>query len=114
MTNEKLRAACGLDCKQCPAYIARETNDDELRAKTAVEWSVTFGANFLPEQINCVGCMGDGVHGGYCFACPVRACVISKAIPHCNACADFISCRIRKDFEEHSGLKMEALFAEEK
>lgn len=113
MTNEKLRAACGLDCKQCPAYTARETNDNELRAKTAAEWSAAFGANFLPEQINCISCLIDGVHGGYCSVCPVRACVISKDLPNCHSCSDFSSCQIRKDFEAHSGLKMEELFAKE-
>ena len=35
----KLIAACGLDCAACPAYIASATNDEELRKKTAAEWS---------------------------------------------------------------------------
>ena len=31
---------CGLDCENCAARIATVNNDDELREKTAKEWSV--------------------------------------------------------------------------
>lgn len=108
--NEKLRAACGLDCKQCGAYIARKTNDDALRAKTAKEWSATYGVNFSPKQINCVGCLVDGEHSGYCFACPIRACVIDKKLPHCYSCSDFTTCQKRQDFEQHAKLDIKKLF----
>ncbi|HQJ56387.1 MAG TPA: DUF3795 domain-containing protein [Caldisericia bacterium] len=36
---EKMMAYCGFDCTKCPAYIAKKENDDELRIRTAKEWS---------------------------------------------------------------------------
>ncbi len=35
----KYIAYCGLDCETCEAREATITNDDELRAKVAKEWS---------------------------------------------------------------------------
>ncbi len=37
---KQLIACCGLDCENCTARIATVNNDDELREKTAKEWSV--------------------------------------------------------------------------
>ena len=37
---KQLIACCGLDCENCAARIATVNNDDELREKTAKEWSV--------------------------------------------------------------------------
>ena len=39
MTQEQLVAICGINCLGCPAYVARKTDDNELREKTAKEWS---------------------------------------------------------------------------
>ena len=33
---------CGLDCEVCPVFIARKHDDDELRLKTAQEWSALY------------------------------------------------------------------------
>ncbi|HCU05286.1 MAG: hypothetical protein A2X77_05270 [Gammaproteobacteria bacterium GWE2_42_36] len=108
--SEKLRSACGTDCKQCPAYKAKETNDHSLREKTAQEWNITYSASFTSEDINCDGCLSEGVHSGYCFACPIRACVLNKKIPYCYACEDFKECQIRKDFEAQGGIHMASFF----
>ena len=35
----KMLSMCGLDCAACPAFIAHQTGDQALRAKTAAEWS---------------------------------------------------------------------------
>ncbi|MCX6095264.1 MAG: DUF3795 domain-containing protein [Candidatus Bipolaricaulota bacterium] len=35
----ELRACCGLVCTKCPAYIAKRTDDNALRAMTAKEWA---------------------------------------------------------------------------
>jgi len=90
----KLIAACGLDCAACPAYIAAMTDDDPLRAKTAKEWSQTFGFDCSPEMVNCHGCSAtDGVKMGYCTQCEIRACATtSKGLESCAACGDFAQC----------------------
>lgn len=106
----KVCAACGLDCSQCGAYIAKRTNDNALREKTAIEWNAMFNANFTADQINCDGCLAEGIHSGYCGACPIRACVIDKKLAHCYACNDHANCQKRQDFEKHSGLKIADLF----
>jgi len=64
---------CGVECSKCTAYIATINNDDELRRRYAAEQSEFFGMEILPEQINCVGCLEDGVH------LAIAACVKSGA-----------------------------------
>jgi len=111
--NKKLTAICGLDCKACGAYIAHQTNDEELRIKTAQEWAEQFGHKFSPKDINCVGCCSkEGVHGGYCHACPLRSCALSKNIINCYVCPEFQSCQSVKDFEAHSGMRLSDNFKE--
>ena len=36
---DQLLGYCGLSCTECPAYIAKRTDDQELRINTAKEWS---------------------------------------------------------------------------
>jgi hypothetical protein len=86
----KLIAVCGLDCAQCPAYIATMTNDEELRKKTAVEWNKSFGFEGGPEAINCHGCLAtDGVQVGYCAQCGIRLCAVGKGKANCAVCSDY-------------------------
>jgi hypothetical protein len=82
-------AYCGIDCAACPALIATRTNDAALRAKTAAEWSKSFGHDFKPEQVNCAGCTSDGAHIGYCSMCDVRKCAVSRKLANCATCADY-------------------------
>jgi hypothetical protein len=83
-------AYCGIDCGQCPAYVAKKENNAELRIKTAVEWSKAFGTEFKPEQINCDGCTIAGQHIIYCDQlCEIRKCAVGKKIVNCAFCADY-------------------------
>uniref|UniRef100_A0A7V1EHH9 DUF3795 domain-containing protein n=1 Tax=candidate division WOR-3 bacterium TaxID=2052148 RepID=A0A7V1EHH9_UNCW3 len=87
---EKLIAYCGLDCVVCPAYIARKNNDDELRKKTAQEWSKMFNVVLKPEEINCDGCSVTGKHITYCENfCEMRKCAIEKKVINCAYCKDY-------------------------
>lgn len=49
-------AYCGINCSECPAYIATQTNDDTKRKQVAEEWQKVFNPNIKPEAINCDGC----------------------------------------------------------
>ena len=50
---KQLIACCGLDCENCAARIATVNNDDELREKTAKEWSVLNNTpEITPETIH--------------------------------------------------------------
>jgi hypothetical protein len=86
----KLIAACGLDCAACPAFIAAKTDDDELRRKTAAEWSKSFGFDCKPEMVNCHGCLAtDGVQIGHCAECGIRLCAVGKGLANCAGCQDY-------------------------
>ena len=45
---------CGINCLSCPAYVAKKTDNNDLRIKTAKKWS-DIGFEITPEQVNCDG-----------------------------------------------------------
>ncbi len=87
---EKMIAYCGLDCLQCPAYIATQENDDEKRRETAEIWTKMFKVDIPIENINCDGCKkDDGRLFQHCQVCEIRACAREKELPDCGHCDDF-------------------------
>ncbi|NOR17595.1 DUF3795 domain-containing protein [candidate division WOR-3 bacterium] len=96
---ERMVASCGLTCSKCPAFIAKKENNDELRKKTAEEWSKQFNAEMKPEDINCDGCITDGEHINYCNICEIRKCGIEKKIQNCAYCDDYICEKLEKWFK---------------
>ena len=81
---------CGILCSKCPAYIAKQENNEELRKKTAEEWSKQFEHTFGPEDVNCDGCIEtDGVHIGYCSMCEIRKCGQEREVTNCAYCDDY-------------------------
>jgi hypothetical protein len=88
----RLQAACGLVCSSCPAYLAKKTDDDALRAKTAQEWARP-DAPIRPEEVNCDGCTAlGGERWTFCDRCEVRVCASSRHIATCADCDDY-ACR---------------------
>ena len=86
----KMLSMCGLDCAACPAFIAHQTDDQALRAKTAAEWSQRFNVEFKPADINCVGCLKvQGVHIGHCAECEIRKCGLPRKVKNCALCTDY-------------------------
>jgi hypothetical protein len=88
MSEDKIIAYCGLICNECPAYIAKQTNDDELRKKTAEEWS-SEEWEIAPEDLNCDGCTSDGELASFCNVCDVRICATEKGVVTCAHCTDY-------------------------
>jgi hypothetical protein len=86
---DALLSYCGLECSSCPAFIARRDNDNELREKTAREWSEQFHAEFIPDSIDCDGCVVEGVHSPYCSMCEIRECATAKGVTTCAHCKDY-------------------------
>jgi len=81
---------CGLDCAECPAYLAHKNDDQVLRGRTALEWSRQYGAEFVPADINCAGCtQAEGVHIGHGCQCPFRNCGLAKELSNCGLCPDY-------------------------
>jgi hypothetical protein len=86
----KTLGVCGLDCAACPAFIARKTEDQALRVKTAAEWSKLYKTGLKPEDINCVGCLkAEGVHFGPCDGCEIRKCGQARKAKNCALCTDY-------------------------
>lgn len=88
--DEKMIAYCGINCTECPAYIATQKNDDQLRAETAKKWSELFKVSVKPEDINCDGCSADSERlFNQVRVCEIRKCARSKKIENCAYCAEF-------------------------
>jgi hypothetical protein len=86
----KMISMCGLDCGACPAFIAHETNDEDLRTKTAAEWSKQFGVTLQPQDIDCVSCLQvEGPHISHCSICEIRKCGLSRKVENCAMCDDY-------------------------
>jgi hypothetical protein len=92
-------ACCGLDCQICPAFIALKNDDADLRARTADEWTQRYNHPFRPEDINCVGCRGEGIQVGHCSVCEIRSCCIRQDISDCGQCPQFACGKIENFFK---------------
>jgi hypothetical protein len=88
MSEEKIIAFCGLICSDCPAYLSKLTDNDELRKKTAKEWS-TPEWNLEIEDINCDGCTSGGELAKFCALCEVWKCGSQKGITSCAFCGEY-------------------------
>lgn len=87
---EKMIADCGIACRECPAYVATQKNDDKLRAETAKKWSEMFKASIKPEDINCDGCPTDSQRlFSQVNVCEIRKCARSKNLDNCAYCAEY-------------------------
>ena len=92
---ERLMAYCGLVSTDCSAYIAKRTDDDALRAKTAKQWA---GPDFpvSPDEINCDGCTALSGRWKFCEACEARTCAVPRGIATCAECTDYSCERLDK------------------
>ncbi len=90
-------AYCGLDCNECPAFIATREDDDEKRAEVATTWSQLYNHDIAPESINCDGCKSNSDRlFSHCSVCQIRKCAKDKGLATCAACDDF-ACDPLKD-----------------
>ncbi|MFW9982738.1 MAG: DUF3795 domain-containing protein [Candidatus Thorarchaeota archaeon] len=86
---ESMIAYCGLDCAECPAYLAWKNDDYKLREKQALEWS-SPDYPLSAEDINCVGCKIDAEPKlKFCGSCCVRACASKRGEETCAHCYDY-------------------------
>jgi len=84
-------AYCGLDCNECPTFIATVNDDDEKRTEVAALWSKIYNADVKFEAINCDGCKSGGDRlFSHCSVCEIRKCASEKELENCAGCDDFI------------------------
>ena len=84
MDYKQMTAPCGLDCFNCPMYLAKE--NEGLRAAIAKNMGIP------PEQASCNGCRNE--NGTIAFLnmtepCNVYKCTAKKGISFCCDCSDF-------------------------
>jgi hypothetical protein len=82
-------AYCGLDCTECPAYIATKANDDKLREEAAKIWTEQYKHEIRADQINCTGCKSEGKRFFFCRICGIKKCAEEKGVENCAHCPDF-------------------------
>jgi hypothetical protein len=92
MTKE-IVAYCGLLCNECPAYIATQADDLEMRIKTAKGWS-TKEHKVDADDIICDGCPAGGRLNVFCSECEVRRCAVEKGVENCARCGDYACDRL--------------------
>lgn len=93
-------ACCGLNCNECGAFIATQTNDDAKRAEVAAAWSKEYNKTIHPEDIVCDGCQSDtGNVFSYCKVCEIRSCVNEKGLETCADCPKYACERLQEFFK---------------
>ncbi len=94
---EKMIGYCGLDCSECPGYIATQKNDMDALRQVAELWSKEYNGNLVAEDCICDGCTVDGRKIGHCSQCKVRLCAMDKGVANCAHCADY-GCQTLTEF----------------
>jgi hypothetical protein len=80
----QMTAPCGLDCFNCPMYLANE--NEELRANISQRLGTSI------EEASCGGCRNEGgkiAYLGMTEPCNVYQCIGKKGIKFCSECNDF-------------------------
>lgn len=93
-------AFCGINCSECPAYLATQADDDVARAAVVEKWTVEHNAKGLTiEAINCDGCLAvGGKLFGHCSQCKIRACGLEHKLDNCAQCGEYESCKKLQEF----------------
>jgi hypothetical protein len=87
---------CGLDCAQCPIYIATKNNDEELRKQTAEEWNLDV------DDLFCDMCNTDGGRlASFCLNCPIRDCARDNEFSTCAECPDYPCEKLAEPHEKY-------------
>jgi len=80
----QMTSPCGLDCFNCPMYLANE--DREVRK------NISVGLNLPYEKAKCEGCrnaQGTIAFLGSTAPCDVYKCTNRKGLAFCYECSDF-------------------------
>ena len=111
MKNEIL-AKCGYRCDLCLAYKPNVERQDQ-RSELSDGWYAIYGFRLDPEDIYCEGCVSSDNPTLIDKNCPVRPCVVSKAIENCAFCDEFVCEKhkqrgvSRADIENKLGRKLD-------
>ena len=101
---EENLAYCGINCSECPAYIATQKGDMKDLEKVAKEWS-SESLTFAPEELCCDGCINDERIFQWCSKCPIRSCCREKGFQNCAYCDDYFCDNLKMTFEKTPSAK---------
>ncbi|MBN2371233.1 MAG: DUF3795 domain-containing protein [Vicinamibacteria bacterium] len=80
-SKEHLAAVCGTYCGACPSYIAKHSEDEQIRI------SHPWG--------DCDGCLSGGMLAAHCQSCNIRLCAANKEnVARCSNCEELPCHRI--------------------
>ena len=101
----ELISMCGINCANCPAYLATLKGDISEKERIAKEWSCDE-YSFTPEEITCYGCVSEGkTLMKFCYSCDIRNCGMKKRISNCAYCEDFPCEMMTKIYERNPEAK---------
>jgi len=101
-------AYCGLDCSECPAYIATQKDDYEELKKVAKQWS-NDSMSFKPEDMYCDGCSVNGRIFSWCGNCSTRKCCKEKQLENCAYCEDYLCDKLKQTLSHNDSIAKERL-----
>jgi len=85
---EAILARCGYRCDLCLAYRPNVKANPGSQQSLSDGWHKYFGFRIPAELIICDGCMAEDPQL-IDRACPVRPCVIERALANCAQCPDY-------------------------
>lgn len=98
---EYLAGVCGTYCGACPAYIAKHSNEEQLRLR--MQKRISSGqvkTKTIPDPawmdgLLCDGCMSGGQLAPHCQRCAIKSCVAGKQdVIRCSDCTELPCFRI--------------------
>jgi hypothetical protein len=103
MDYRQMTAPCGLDCFNCPRYLANE--NERIRAQLEVRIKAIKAQDVHIDNWLCKGCRNEK---GKCVppnmeSCKAYKCVMEKGLYSCADCSDF-PCDNLQPFAEHAQL----------
>lgn len=101
---EPIVAYCGLNCGECPAYVATQSGDPAALERVAAQWREAFSMpDLTADDVVCDGCLpcDGGRLSGYCTTCAIRACAVERGVANCAHCADY-ACEKLTGFWAHA------------
>jgi hypothetical protein len=94
---DPILSRCGYRCDLCLAYRPNVEASPSNQQVLSDGWHKYFGFRIPPERIICDGCLAESSRR-IDRACPVRPCVIEKAVPTCGQCPEYGCERLAERF----------------
>jgi hypothetical protein len=99
---EHLAAACGIYCGACPAYIAKHSEDKQIKMQLQKRSSsgLTKALKGIPDPswmdgLLCDGCLSGGMLAAHCKTCQIRLCAANKqSDSRCSGCEELPCYRV--------------------